>query len=1120
MNKNLFLALVAAVASVFGMSAETLTPYAEHFENAAFRPKGWKHIASSSYATATYTVHTEGGHSDGYITSVQYGTYFSSFYNNYSYIDLLVTPKVQGEVSLWVRSAGADPSLTFYSLTAPNTAPSTSSKAVLIEGTDINMVKDKDIAEWTQITVPNVPAGSYIGIRAHNLDLDEFTATTADVTYVAGLSGDVTRISPTTLEADADNKVTIEFKVALENVGDIDFPASDEGFTVKLFNASNDNMLFGEGKITEAIPFGVKVEKEFAMTGEAILAPNTTSNNFKVQISHERLSEPVETSLAWFTLVPYAPVANLMLGENNDANASSYNNVDAADIITIGAGPAGTSRTLWMWNSGTAPMNITSVAIDGDFAADTEAFTLDAKTKKAIRISLTGDAGRKEGTITFTDATLGQFSYSLLGLVTGDGDYAEDFEEGTTPAGMILGKSWAIKDTPAALQALGGTKYAEQSSTYTTSQLITPLLTFGEGDKLHFMATKTDNTSSVLKVYTSPDRVDWTLAATIDTKDATDAAFRFGTDKPTGTGYGTYEFKIFSADMPEGDCYVAFECGGARLDNIHGGKLKPVAHDIYVTDLSLPDGANVNTRYISSIAVRNLLATPETDYSITLEVDGKTEATATPTPELSGEESTVFDLRFTPHTTGTFPAAIVFTSGTDRLVLKAFEIDVQPEKAENIYQVGTVKITTTDPFNVFYPGAQSQIIYTAEMLGMDPGMNITGVSFTGYNTNTVKKHIKVWAENTDATGYDFGDVQAAPQSGMTLVYDSDYEFKPCGDNSAKVYETTMDIPFATPFKYAGESVRLMFDIRDIEGVTEGQNHVFFTVDNSAYDYWNDKYDNRAITNKKEFVEDLDDPDEADWSIYKAGYPVTYFSVAKDVVTVKGTATDDFGAPVADASVTLVSDDILYSAVTDAEGAYSMNVANVNLTYTLTATADGFDTVSKSDVTLDAAEPEAVFDIEFAWTDRTATVSGTVMNSTSATPLAGATVKIDDATATTDADGAYTLTVPDFTAEYTITASMGDEQLHSATITFPAKTLVHDITVAYSGIADIAAASGISVRVEGTTITVTAPAGTPVTVHSAAGLLIGSAVSNGTPVEFCHLMPGIYIAAGRKVAVRP
>ncbi|MDE6160848.1 MAG: hypothetical protein K2F77_04240 [Muribaculaceae bacterium] len=116
MKKHLFIAL-AALMTAASMSAEIKSPYTEQFENPSFRPVGWKNIVSSSYSAGSYTTSETGGHSGGYITASQYSNYFSSYYNNYNYCDLLATPRLSGEVSIWVRK------------TAPTRrSPSTSSR--------------------------------------------------------------------------------------------------------------------------------------------------------------------------------------------------------------------------------------------------------------------------------------------------------------------------------------------------------------------------------------------------------------------------------------------------------------------------------------------------------------------------------------------------------------------------------------------------------------------------------------------------------------------------------------------------------------------------------------------------------------------------------------------------------------------------------------------------------------------------------------------------------------------------------------------------------------------------------------------------------------------------------
>lgn len=1121
MKKNFLLTALVAAASVLSASAEVLTPYTEQFENPTERPKGWLRGGASSYSQGTYKVVETGGHSDGYISVNQYSNYYSSYYNNYNYNDLLITPKVEGDLSIWVRKNGTEPTLTFFNIANPAAVPTSANEFVRIEGTELNLVADKEIDDWTKITVEGVPAGTYVGIRAHNLDLDEFTATSAEVLYRPSLVVSVSNQSGgTTLNADLDNQVTFKFKVSIENNGDIDFAASDEGFKIDLVNYTADNALFGSGNITEAIPCGTTVEKEFSMTGTPVIAAGTVSNNYRVVISHA-LTNSIEASLGYFTVIPYLPAPKFMFFETNSSNQSSYNDVNITDVITIGAGEAGTSRTLWMWNSGTAPMVVSSINVAEGFSVDVESFTLEAGEKQELTVSLTGDPGLKSGSITFVDAVLGEISYDLVGYVSAPGEYAQDFEGEGAPEGMVVGKNWTVKDAPVALQPLAGLKYVECPTSY-TEKIVTPLLAFNEGDKITFMATKTDNTSSKLNVYTSTDRVNWTLAKAITASVNADRENGFNVDKPTGTGYGTYEFKLFDIDMPAGEVYVAFEAGGVRLDNICGGQQVEVAHDPYVVTVGLPDVGQVNTRYIANITLRNLLAKAESDYSVVLEVNGEQVAAAAETPELGQGEEASYELRFTPHTEGDFSGAFVFLSGSDRIVLSQFDFTVGAEKAESTYQVGDVKITSTEPLNTFY-NAQGQVIYRADQLGMDAGVKIIGFTFNGYNTAELSKNVKVWIQNTDVEAYEPGNIVAAAKADMTLVYDGEYTFPVVGNSAAKIYEPLFVIPFSVPFTYEGKSLRIMIEQTNLTDDADTHN-VFLTIDNSVYDYWNDVYDNRVITNNKSYAEDLDD--EPSWNIYRAGFPVTYFSVAKDVVVAKGNVTNDFGQPVKNAVVKYTSDDILYQSVTDADGNYSMNIANVGLTYELTAEAKDYDLFALENQTFNAEESlEHVADIVLNYLDRTATLSGTVRNSLDGNkPLAGVEVTLtaangDAVSALTDEDGRYSVVVPELADTYAIDVTAdGDTQHHVDAYTFASKAETMDFRVAVSSIADVVG-NGLSVSVSGNVITVIAPAGTAVSVYNMTGASVGRAVSNGSAMSFGPLAPGVYVAAGVKVAIR-
>lgn len=1128
MKKNLILSAVLALCGAFSLSAEVLSPYAEHFENPTFRPKGWTNSYSSSYYKATYTAVEEGGKEGGYISAKQYSTnYFSSYYGNYSYTDLLITPPVSGTVSLWVRKADTAPSLTYYAI-VDGVIPSSYAAPVLVEGTVINMVADLDVDDWTEIKLEDVPEGTVIGIRAHNLDLDEFSATSATVTYQAGLLATVTNQTVgnegsatsynCTLEANEDNEVTIKFNVSIQNTGDIDFPESEEGFKVELVNRALNNKVCGTGKITEAIPCGQTVSKDFEMTFEPEKAPNVYSETYDVILTHEKTGS-VTASLKNFIMIPYKPIAKLMFNEDNYKNQSSYNDVNIVDVINVGVGAAGTSRTLWLWNSGPKPMTVSALDFDGDFESDaTLPFTVNKDEKKAINVSLKGDAGLKNGKIKFTANDIDSLEYLVQGIVTAEGKYFEDFEAETTPVGMIVGNSWKHNNAADALKTLAGNKYMELPYASTNDRFITPLLSFEEGEQLSFIATKKDNTSSYLRIYTSTDRVNWTPVDTIDTRKA-DATRRFRNDKPTGTGYGTYEFGAYSMPMPTGNCYVAFEAGGVIVDNIYGGKAVPVKHDLYVTDKHIPDAGSVNANYMVDITVKNILATAESNYLVSLEFDGEEVAECEDTPAIASGESATFTFRFVPHTQGEFNAAIVLKTIKERVVLYEYTATIEEEKTEAVYQVGNYKITTTDPINAYYNACQTQIVYTADRLNMDEGVKITGFSFIGYNTAEITKNIKVWVENTDSLGYNFKNIIPAEKDSMTLVFDGQYTFPVAGVYAQSKWETTFQVVFDTPITYTGKSLRVMIQQTTTDESTDNDSHVFFCVDNSAYNYYAGTEDNKVIKNTQDYVEDLED--EARWVKYVAGYPVTYFTVAKDVVTVKGTVKDEIEDAVADAVVEFVSGEILYTATTKEDGTYSVNIANVDLVYNMTATAEGYDKYENEEVTLDKTQDVNVFDVTFNFTERSATLEGHVINILEDNaPVEGAVVTLGDQTATTDEFGFFSITAPEFTDEYTLTVVHNEVKHHESTFKFTSNKLhTKDIEVSFSGIEGVSVDAKAAVSVVANTIVVKAAAGAVVNVYNAAGITVATAVSDGAALTFGPLTAGVYIVEGAKVVIK-
>ena len=160
------------------------------------------------------------------------------------------------------------------------------------------------------------------------------------------------------------------------------------------------------------------------------------------------------------------------------------------------------------------------------------------------------------------------------------------------------------------------------------------------------------------------------------------------------------------------------------------------------------------------------------------------------------------------------------------------------------------------------------------------------------------------------------------------------------------------------------------------------------------------------------------------SWYAKKKPVLYAQVVTSK-EVAGTVTDaDTQQPIEGANVRLSSGDVYYEAETDDQGQYSLTVYQASLDYTLSVTAPGY---------VDATREIGVLGNGTTFTEDAAlqsikTVSGVVTDAVTNEPLADVTVTVaaaDDIKliATTDATGAYSVSIDVLEPEYTITAAL-------------------------------------------------------------------------------------------------
>ena len=198
--------------------------------------------------------------------------------------------------------------------------------------------------------------------------------------------------------------------------------------------------------------------------------------------------------------------------------------------------------------------------------------------------------------------------------------------------------------------------------------------------------------------------------------------------------------------------------------------------------------------------------------------------------------------------------------------------------------------------------------------------------------------------------------------------------------------------------------------------------------------------------------------------YSTTVPVKFTSDEKKSLNIEMTKKDvpselsgkvksnDGNAPVAGAVITLTSGDNKYSATSDENGNYTMTVVKSEETYTLTAKADSYEDKTITDVTFTPGSPKTL-DITMIKIDNPATMQGKVTCNDE--PVEGAVVRIaakDNKyvtySATTTADGSYSIKVVKSEKTYTLTVTDGEcEDYTEDNITFtPGETTTKNISL--------------------------------------------------------------------------
>ena len=485
----------------------------------------------------------------------------------------------------------------------------------------------------------------------------------------------------------------------------------------------------------------------------------------------------------------------------------------------------------------------------------------------------------------------------------------------------------------------------------------------------------------------------------------------------------------------------------------------------YITESSIDEKGMVNHAVNASAKVSNYTAADIAEGSYTAKfIVGDSVVCEQPAVAIAMGESADFNFAFTPHVAGTFPALVKFESEGAVAKTDTINLVISEEMTNSLVQVADSTSTgSSSAVAMYYQNTESEMIYTAEEIGLQPGTLLSKMYFRGYQSTpkAFEYRLRIYIENTedDYTDVTSSTFEMRDTTQMICVFN--------GVDTISKYKgtSTEHVPFfpvdLNKFKYEGKNLRIVYRVS--------------TPSSSDYLAINLEYDNSDQT--KAYFRN-NDGNDADGALAKKSWmakprPVLFLETiaSKDVDgTVTSKAT---GQPLEGAKVRFESGDVYYDAVTNADGKYSATIYQLSLPYTLKVTADEYLPYEA-----EIGEIDEVLTFDAALELAPKTVTGVVTDAVTSAAIEGASVKFaageKEFTATTDAEGkysveltqgvAYTMTVEaeNYSSyEYEI-SELGEVLTFDAALTLAPKTVSGTITDEVTGAA-----------IEGATVTFTA-----------------------------------------------
>lgn len=631
--------------------------------------------------------------------------------------------------------------------------------------------------------------------------------------------------------------------------------------------------------------------------------------------------------------------------------SNKWEPTDYTTPITFGKTNTADTQTFYVYNWGTAPLTVKSISVpEGFTVTPTEQFSVVAFDENNL------SASSQAVTITFSTTIPGEYSGDMvITYVDGLGNdqtfvlavsgtkldptkWYATFDDGNNnsvwPAGSVY-NGLSLTN--------GGTYSVANYYAYGNGMFVTPKMTVAAGDKITFDAKLYSSSSyyadGSVTVYVASTRDEVMNAEEGTTRTQVFKVSGEDTENPITTDFQTFEVTFADA----GEYYIGFDLyDNVKVDEFYG--LTPVAveHDWMIASSNIPADAMQNVASEASVNLLNLgLADEAADsYEVNLYINGEVAGTGTavaiPMNHKLSDAGTQLTVPIYTLKTGTFPVYIEVKAGAYSIATEPVSVTFAEEEAISDVQVGTKSTTSSSvPFYTSWMDdsegkSMSDFIYTPEQLaasGIKAGYIINSITFVGTpsGTKTINSlTTDAWVAQQAVADFTPGAPDKENMTHVVLHNGQSVEFA-----SGTPYEFKINLS-DNPIVYDGTSGIRIYT--NINGNGQYQN-INFDIDNN-YQYAYYAHGSASFSSK-------------------AGNPVAFFALSAEPKTYSGTITDEDDKAIENATVSLVSTDgknVQYSAITDKNGAYSINVVQSTREYNATVSAYGYDDATDNNIT--------------------------------------------------------------------------------------------------------------------------------------------------------------------------